>query len=100
MLSQRLAPVYADAIEGRLDHWKDHPDGALALCILFDQVPRNIFRGSARAFATDTQARSVATHILAFGFDRSYPTDDHCVFCYLPFEHSEEIEDQRLLSNS
>ena len=96
LLRQRLAPLYAEAIEGRLDHWKDHPDGALALCILFDQVPRNIFRGSARAFATDTEARSVARYILEFGFDRSYPTDDHRVLCYLPFEHSEDIEDQRL----
>jgi uncharacterized protein (DUF924 family) len=59
-------------------------------------VPRNIFRGSARAFGADTEARSVARHILAFGFDRSYPTDDHRVLCYLPFEHSEDIEDQRL----
>jgi uncharacterized protein (DUF924 family) len=96
LVRQRLAPLYADAIEGRLDHWKDHPDGALALCILFDQAPRNIFRGSARAFATDTEARSVARRILAFGFDQSYPTDDHRVFSYLPFEHSEDIEDQRL----
>jgi uncharacterized protein (DUF924 family) len=96
LVRKRLAPLYANAIEGRLNHWKDYPDGALALCILFDQVPRNIFRESARAFATDTQARSVATHILAFGFDRSYPTDDHRVFCYLPFEHSEDIEDQQL----
>jgi uncharacterized protein (DUF924 family) len=96
LVRQRLGPLYADAVEGRLDHWKDHPDGALALCILFDQVPRNIFRGSPRAFATDPQARSVARHILALGFDRSYPTDDHRVLCYLPFEHSEDIEDQRL----
>jgi uncharacterized protein (DUF924 family) len=96
LVRQRLARVYADAIKGRLDRWKDNPDGALALCILFDQVPRNIFRASALAFATDTEARSVARHILALAFDRSYPTDDHRVFCYLPFEHSEDIEDQRL----
>ena len=49
-----------------------------------------------RAFATDAQARSVARHILALGFDRSYPADDHRVLCYLPFEHSEDIEDQKL----
>jgi len=96
MVRHRLAPHYAGAVEGRLNDWKDDPDGALALCILFDQVPRNIFRGTAEAFATDPQARSVARHILASGFDRSYPTDDHRVFCYLPFEHSEDIEDQRL----
>jgi uncharacterized protein (DUF924 family) len=95
MLRCRLAPRYADAIEGRLDGWADHPDGALALCILFDQVPRNMFRGSARAFATDREARSIARRILALGFDWSYPTDDHRMFCYLPFEHSEDIEDQR-----
>lgn len=96
LVRRQLAPLYADAVEGRLDHWMDHPDGALALCILFDQAPRNIFRGTARAFATDAQARSVARRILAVGFDRSYPTDDHRVLCYLPFEHSEDIEDQRL----
>jgi uncharacterized protein (DUF924 family) len=95
-IRQRLSLIYVDAVEGRLDHWKDQPDGALALCILFDQAPRNIFRGSARAFATDPQARSIARRILALGFDRSYPTDDHRVFCYLPFEHSENIEDQLL----
>src|SRR5271168_1881118 len=96
LVRQRLTHFYAEAAEGCLDDWKDHPNGALALCILFDQVPRNIFRGSARAFATDTEARSVVTHILGFGFDRSYPTDNHRVFCYLPFEHSEDVEDQRL----
>ncbi len=96
LVRNRLASLYADAIEARLDHWSDHPDGALALCILLDQAPRNMFRGSARAFASDAMARSVARRILAWGFDRSYPTDDHRVFCYLPFEHSEDIEDQRL----
>ena len=96
LVSQRLAALYRIGVEGRLDPWKTHSDGALALCILLDQVPRNIFRGSARAFATDAQARAVARHILASGFDRSYPTDGHRLFCYLPFEHSEDIEDQRL----
>ncbi len=96
LVRQRLAPLYAEAVEGRLNDWKSDRDGALALCILFDQVPRNIFRGSARAFATDPQARFIARHILASGFDRLYPTDDHRVFCYLPFGHSEDIEDQRL----
>jgi uncharacterized protein (DUF924 family) len=96
LVRQRLADLYADAVEGCLDDWKDHANGALALCILFDQVPRNIFRGSAQAFATDPKALSVARHILTLGFDRSYLTDDHRVLCYLPFEHSEDIQDQRL----
>ncbi len=96
LVRKRLGAFYAEAVEGRCNDWKNDRDGALALCILFDQVPRNIFRGSARAFATDPQARSLARHILASGFDRLYPTDDHRLFCYLPFEHSEDVEDQRL----
>src|SRR5580658_10425114 len=87
---------HVDAAQGQLDHWCDTPDGALALCILLDQVPRNIFRGTAQSFVTDARARSVARQILALGFDHSYPTDDHRLFCYLPFEHSEDVEDQRL----
>ena len=96
LVRHRLGPFYAEAVEGRLSHWENNRDGALALCILFDQVPRNIFRGSPRAFATDPWARSVARHILASGFDSFYPTDEQRLFCYLPFEHSEDIEDQRL----
>jgi uncharacterized protein (DUF924 family) len=96
LVRQRLADLYADAVEGCFDDWKDHANGALALCILFDQVPRNIFRGSAQAFATDAKALSVARHILTLGFDQSYLTDDHRVLSYLPFEHSEDIQDQRL----
>jgi|SRR5580698_4016175 uncharacterized protein (DUF924 family) len=87
---------YVEAANGRLDDWSDTPNGALALCILLDQVPRNIFRGAAQAFATDPPARSTARQILAQGFDQSYPTDDHRMFSYLPFEHSEDIDDQRL----
>jgi uncharacterized protein (DUF924 family) len=92
----RLLGRYHDAAEGRLAHWCQSSDDALALCILLDQVPRNIFRGTARSFATDPQARAVARQILAEGFDRALPTDDHRMFCYLPFEHSEDVADQVL----
>lgn len=88
--------LYVEAAQGRLDSWTETPNGALALCILLDQVPRNIHRGAAQAFATDAHGRAVARQILARGFDRLYPTDDHRMFCYLPFEHSEDIDDQRL----
>jgi uncharacterized protein (DUF924 family) len=91
-----LGDRHLEAAQGRLDDWSDTANGALALCILLDQVPRNIFRGAARAFASDPQARGTARLILARGFDRSYPTDDHRMFSYLPFEHSEDADDQRL----
>lgn len=70
------------------------PDTALAAAILFDQVPRNIFRGHADAFATDSLARAVARGIVTRGWDRDWP-DERRQFAYLPFEHSENIADQR-----
>ena len=70
------------------------PDTALAAAILFDQVPRNIFRGHADAFATDSLARAIARGIVAHGWDQSW-ADERRHFAYLPFEHSEDIADQR-----
>ncbi|MBK6412682.1 DUF924 family protein [Sphingopyxis sp.] len=70
------------------------PDTALAGAILFDQIPRNIFRGHADAFATDSLARAIARGIVAHGWDQHWP-DERRQFAYLPFEHSEDIADQR-----
>ncbi|WP_428632167.1 DUF924 family protein [Sphingopyxis sp.] len=70
------------------------PDTALAAAILFDQVPRNLFRGHADAFATDDLARAIARGIVAKGWDQGW-SDDRRQFGYLPFEHSEDIADQR-----
>ena len=70
------------------------PDTALAAAILFDQVPRNIFRGHADAFATDSLARAIARGIIKHGWDQQWP-DERRQFAYLPFEHSEDIADQR-----
>lgn len=70
------------------------PDTALAAAILFDQVPRNIHRDHADAFATDDLARAIARGIVAQGWDRGYP-EEWRQFAYLPFEHSEDIADQR-----
>ena len=70
------------------------PDTALAAAILFDQVPRNIDRGSAEAFATDDLARAIARGIVAKGWDQNWP-DARRQFAYLPYQHSEDIADQR-----
>ena len=70
------------------------PDTALAATILFDQVPRNLYRGHADAFATDDLARAIARGIVAKDWDQQWP-DDRRQFAYLPFEHSEDIADQR-----
>lgn len=67
---------------------------ALAAVLLFDQVPRNIHRGSAEAFATDDHALAIARIAVTRGFDEALDTDQR-LFLYLPFEHSEDLDDQR-----
>jgi uncharacterized protein (DUF924 family) len=91
----RLGPTLAAAARGDLAPWEGDPDGALALVLLFDQVPRNIFRGTARAFAHDAQARRIARSVLDRGWDLPQPVDRRA-FLYLPFEHSEDLADQDL----
>lgn len=81
------------AARGALHAWEERPEGALALLLLLDQIPRNIYRGSAHAFATDAQAREVAARVCAKGFDQKFDAGLRCFF-YLPFEHSEDAADQ------
>jgi len=89
----RFLPAYEAAANGELAAWEDSAGGALALVLLLDQFSRNMFRGDARAFATDALARGVADRALARGFDKA--TDPALrTFFYLPFEHSEVPADQ------
>jgi uncharacterized protein (DUF924 family) len=85
---------YERAAAGALDAWEAAPESALALLLLLDQIPRNIFRASPRAYATDAAARGVADRALARGFDRHFPKPWRKFF-YLPFHHSEDLADQR-----
>lgn len=89
----RFQPVYEDAAAGRLGGWEESPDGTLALIIVLDQFPRNMFRGSPRAYAADSLARAVATRALEQGFDQKVAMPARAFF-YLPFEHSENPSDQ------
>jgi uncharacterized protein (DUF924 family) len=81
------------AAAGELESWKEAPSVALALILLLDQFPRNIFRGTARAFATDPKARAIAKDAVACGFDLALPPVRR-PFIYLPFQHSENLDDQ------
>ena len=92
-IRQRFLDLHEDAAAGRLDRWEQTAEGALALLILLDQFPRNMFRGEARAFATDSLARAIAAGALVRGFDAQAPDSMHGFF-YLPFEHSENLADQ------
>ena len=89
---ERFLPAHEAAAAGRLDHWPASAEGALALVLLLDQFPRNAFRGTPRVYATDARAREVADAAIRAGFDRSV-LEELRPFFYLPFAHSERIED-------
>jgi uncharacterized protein (DUF924 family) len=92
-IRSRFLATYEAAIAGRLADWETTPEGALALLIVLDQFPRNMFRGDARTFAADPLARAIADRAIAKDFDQRLPHDDR-QFCYLPFMHSEARADQ------
>jgi uncharacterized protein (DUF924 family) len=81
------------AARRELDHWAQTPEGSLALLILLDQFPRNVFRGTAHQFATDPLARMFAEQAVARGHHLAVDADLRN-FVLLPFEHSERLEDQ------
>jgi uncharacterized protein (DUF924 family) len=91
----RFEPVYEEAAAGRLESWKEDSRSCLALIVVLDQFPRNMFRGDARMYATDSLALAAARHAIAQAYDRELARFQR-VFIYLPFEHSEDLEDQRL----
>jgi uncharacterized protein (DUF924 family) len=89
----KFEPVHHAAARGEYDAWAQAPESALALLILLDQFPRNLYRGSAHAFATDPKARSIARAAVEAGFDRQVEPPLRNFF-YLPFEHAEDLADQ------
>jgi uncharacterized protein (DUF924 family) len=89
----RFLALYEQAVARELDEWQRAPKSCLALVILLDQFPRNMFRGTARAFAADALALAAARMIVDHGWDKDM-TEDERTFAYLPFEHSESLEDQ------
>jgi uncharacterized protein (DUF924 family) len=85
---------YEAGVAGELRSWEALPEGTLALVLLLDQIPRNIFRDTPRAYAADAAARAAADRALARGFDMLIPPAWR-LFFYMPFHHSEELADQR-----
>lgn len=86
-----LLPAHEAAVAGALDPWRKTPEGALAWIILMDQVPRNVFRGTPQAFATDARALAAAEQAVARGFDGAAGIAPALrTFFYLPFMHAED----------
>jgi uncharacterized protein (DUF924 family) len=92
-LRLRFEPVHLAAARGQYDDWAQEAEPALALILLLDQIPRNIFRDSAHAFATDGKARRIARLALRRGFDLQVEAELRH-FVYMPLEHSEDPVDQ------
>ena len=92
-LRLRFEPVHHAAARGEYAAWDRTSEGALALAILLDQIPRNLYRNSAHAFATDPLARAVCDRALGRGLDRDVEPALR-VFLYMPFMHSEDPADQ------
>ena len=92
---ERFLGLYEAARAGRRAHWKAQAADCLALVIVLDQFPRNMFRGTARAFETDALALQAARHALDRRFDQGMLPVER-LFFYLPFEHSEVLADQEL----
>ncbi len=89
----KYEPTHHAAARGEYDAWIGDPEGALALLLLLDQFPRNLYRGSAHQFATDGKALAFARQAVARGHDLAHDPDLRPFF-YLPFEHAEDMADQ------
>ncbi|MFT5488865.1 MAG: hypothetical protein ACI9JL_001129 [Paracoccaceae bacterium] len=93
-LKERFLDQYHRAAAGDLEDWKSDARGWVALIVLLDQVPRNIFRGNGKSFAADPVALALAKELVASPLHDELITVEK-VFAYLPFEHSENVDDQR-----
>lgn len=94
LICQQFQAVYKQAVVGELENWQQTPQGCLALIIVLDQFPRNMFRGTPQAFAADFQALRSAQFAIEQGFDHQLVPIQR-IFMYLPFEHSEDLVQQQ-----
>ncbi|MGL4371642.1 MAG: DUF924 family protein [Alphaproteobacteria bacterium] len=94
LIKQRFEAVYEKAKEGKLDHWLEESKGTLVLILLMDQIPRHIFRGKPRAFATDALALAFAKIALEKKYDQTL-SPIYRRFFYMPFMHAEDLDAQK-----
>lgn len=90
---QEYENIWQQARDGRLDDWRNSPEGCLALAIVLDQFPLNMYRGKAESFATESQAVDLSLWAVSQGFDKQLPVD-RVAFLYMPLMHSENPEHQ------
>lgn len=95
LIRNNYETLWQQAAAGQWDTWRDSPEGCLALCIILDQFPLNMFRGQAKSFSTEQDAVKITKHALAQGFDQQL-TSEQRIFLYMPLMHSEHLADQAL----
>jgi uncharacterized protein (DUF924 family) len=93
-IRDRFEDLHEAAAAGELDGWKEEARSCLALVILLDQFPRNMFRGDPRSYATDRKAQETAEFAVDRALDRELPPFQR-MFLYMPFMHSEDLAYQR-----
>ena len=92
-IKKQFETVWLSAKSGKLNHWKDSAEGCLALCIILDQMPLNMFRGEATSFSTEQQAVAISKYAIDRGMDTKIPAQ-RVAFLYMPLMHSENLDDQ------
>lgn len=95
LLRERFEGLWTRASHGELDSWLQSAAGCLALVIVLDQLPLNMFRGQAQSFASEAQSREIARVAIDKGFDQELDPGSRA-FLYMPFMHSELLADQQL----
>lgn len=93
MIRDRFSATHLALARGEVEGWRSSPSDRLAAILVLDQFPRNLYRGTPLAFATDWMALREARLAIEAGADLGV-TPDKRVFFYLPFEHSEDLADQ------
>jgi uncharacterized protein (DUF924 family) len=93
LLRERFEKIWGLARTGMYDHWAQEPQSALALVIILDQFPLNMFRQDARQYSTEAHARTIARQLIDQGGDQQLSSTQKA-FLYLPFMHSEDLKDQ------
>lgn len=95
LIKEKYQSLWCEAVDGKIDSWKQTAEGCLALILLFDQFPLNMFRGVAESFATEAQAIELALYGIKQGFDDQLQLS-HLNFFYMPLMHSELLAHQTL----
>ncbi len=94
-IKQRFERYWQRASKGEFDEWQDTPEGALALIIILDQFPLNMYRGQVKSFHTEKMAVKVSLKAIASNFDKGLD-EEKLLFLFMPLMHSENIDHQNL----